>query len=346
MPLVVGGQILGFFSVDKAEAGFFNQEHVRLAEALAPQAAVAIQNAQLYAEVATGREQLRQLTRRLVDVQEAERRALSRDLHDTAGQSITALKLGLGLLMREGCLSEAAQARLERPAPDGRHGERGAAPLGGESAADKPGPLRPGTGTGSAALLLPAAARPDGGFLGRWPGRAPAGGGGDPVVPHCTGGLHQHCPLCPGERGVGHTAAGGGSGCGWSWKTTARALTWRRRCGGAGWGWWASASGRRCWGACSRSRAPGPPTGGLWLGHDGLRRAAARRHPAGCRSGRGDGGRWPGSGPPAVWPSIPGGHLSSRSERRHVGLGGAGPRQGAERCAERHLPGHRTAARG
>jgi signal transduction histidine kinase len=104
VPLVVGGKVFGIFSVDKAEAGFFKPVHLRLAEALAPQAAVAIQNARLYAEVKTGREQLQILSRRLVELQEQERRALSRDLHDTSGQSITAVKLALASLRRlDGC---------------------------------------------------------------------------------------------------------------------------------------------------------------------------------------------------------------------------------------------------
>ena len=45
--------------------------------------------------------QLQALTRRLMEVQESERQAMSRDLHDTAGQSMTALKLGLEMLLRE-----------------------------------------------------------------------------------------------------------------------------------------------------------------------------------------------------------------------------------------------------
>ncbi len=46
-------------------------------------------------------EQLRILSQRLVEVQEDERRAIARELHDEAGQSLTTLKLGLGLLERE-----------------------------------------------------------------------------------------------------------------------------------------------------------------------------------------------------------------------------------------------------
>jgi PAS domain S-box-containing protein len=46
-------------------------------------------------------QQLQALSHRLVQVQEAERRAVSRELHDETGQALTALKLGLGLLRRE-----------------------------------------------------------------------------------------------------------------------------------------------------------------------------------------------------------------------------------------------------
>jgi PAS domain S-box-containing protein len=45
VPLVAGGKTIGLYSLDKTEPGLFNSEHVRLAEALAAQAAVAIQNA-------------------------------------------------------------------------------------------------------------------------------------------------------------------------------------------------------------------------------------------------------------------------------------------------------------
>ena len=44
---------------------------------------------------------LQRLNRYLVEVQENERRALARELHDVAGQALTALLVGLGLLERE-----------------------------------------------------------------------------------------------------------------------------------------------------------------------------------------------------------------------------------------------------
>jgi PAS domain S-box-containing protein len=48
IPLISGGQVIGLFSIDKAEPDFFTEEHRQLAEGLAGQAAVAIQNARLF----------------------------------------------------------------------------------------------------------------------------------------------------------------------------------------------------------------------------------------------------------------------------------------------------------
>ncbi len=48
VPLVAGGEIIGCYGLDKAQPFFFTEEHVRIAEALAAQTAVAIQNIQLY----------------------------------------------------------------------------------------------------------------------------------------------------------------------------------------------------------------------------------------------------------------------------------------------------------
>ena len=49
----------------------------------------------LFQEVEEGRDRLQHLSRRLVEVQEAERRAIARELHDEIGQELTVLKLNL-----------------------------------------------------------------------------------------------------------------------------------------------------------------------------------------------------------------------------------------------------------
>lgn len=55
----------------------------------------------LAAQLARQREELRTLARRLITVQEDERAALSRELHDDIGQSITAIKLSAVALLGE-----------------------------------------------------------------------------------------------------------------------------------------------------------------------------------------------------------------------------------------------------
>jgi signal transduction histidine kinase len=51
-----------------------------------------------YAEIAKAREELKELSARLVEVQENERRTISRELHDEVGQSLSALLVELGNL--------------------------------------------------------------------------------------------------------------------------------------------------------------------------------------------------------------------------------------------------------
>ena len=48
VPLVAGGEVIGLYSLDKADPHFFTEEHRQLAEAFAGQAAIAISNALLY----------------------------------------------------------------------------------------------------------------------------------------------------------------------------------------------------------------------------------------------------------------------------------------------------------
>ncbi|HEV7746629.1 MAG TPA: PAS domain S-box protein [Pyrinomonadaceae bacterium] len=60
VPLIVSGKVVGVYSMDKSEPGFFTAEHVRLAETLAPPAASAIRNAQLFQESQRHREELEQ----------------------------------------------------------------------------------------------------------------------------------------------------------------------------------------------------------------------------------------------------------------------------------------------
>ncbi|MCL4523182.1 MAG: PAS domain S-box protein [Acidobacteria bacterium] len=117
VPLIAGGKVIGIYSVDKAEPEFFTEEHVQLAETLAAQAAVAVQNALLYDARTHVEWRLRQLSNRLLRLQEDERRRLARDLHDSFAQTIAAVSLNLArvgecaALLDEGAGKALAEAR-------------------------------------------------------------------------------------------------------------------------------------------------------------------------------------------------------------------------------------------
>jgi signal transduction histidine kinase len=108
--LIAGDQVIGLCSLEKREVGFFTQEHVQLTEALASQATVAVQNAWLFEQVQAGRERLQSLSRRLVEIQENERRYIARELHDETSQALASLMVGLTLLERDATRPEAIQA--------------------------------------------------------------------------------------------------------------------------------------------------------------------------------------------------------------------------------------------
>lgn len=101
VPLFARGTVAGLFSLSKREAGFFSQEHLRLAEAMSSQASVAVENAVLFEQMQESTVRMQSLSRRLVDAQESERRNIARELHDEAGQALVSLRFGLRLLERE-----------------------------------------------------------------------------------------------------------------------------------------------------------------------------------------------------------------------------------------------------
>ncbi|MBN1220113.1 MAG: GAF domain-containing protein [Anaerolineae bacterium] len=101
VPLQTSEQTIGAIEVMNKLSGPFNQSDLRLLNWLATPAAIAIQNARLFEQVQLGHHRLQSLSRRLVEVQESERRQIARELHDEAGQALTSLMVGLRLLERE-----------------------------------------------------------------------------------------------------------------------------------------------------------------------------------------------------------------------------------------------------
>lgn len=99
IPLIAQRHSIGYLILSNAK-DVYSQRYSRLAQSFAKQAAIEIYNAQLFEEIRKGRERLHVLSSQLVEVQEAERRALARELHDEIGQILTGLQFNLEMCKR------------------------------------------------------------------------------------------------------------------------------------------------------------------------------------------------------------------------------------------------------
>jgi signal transduction histidine kinase len=100
VPLTQQGQTVGLIALLSDLVGFFPEESMQRLRAFAAHADLVLRNARLFEEMREGRERLQALSRRLVGVQEDERRAVARELHDEAGQALTSLRVQVELLDR------------------------------------------------------------------------------------------------------------------------------------------------------------------------------------------------------------------------------------------------------
>ncbi|MGA9351020.1 MAG: GAF domain-containing sensor histidine kinase, partial [Anaerolineae bacterium] len=101
VPMKIEGETIGVMQVQSYRLDAYSQEDIDLLSALANVAVIAIENTRLFEQVRAGRERLRRLTQQVVSAQEEERRRLSRELHDEAGQALTALKISLDLIQSD-----------------------------------------------------------------------------------------------------------------------------------------------------------------------------------------------------------------------------------------------------
>jgi len=97
VPIRIGSRVEGVLYVINRASHPFTDRDEEILVRLADHAAIAIRNAQLFAQVRAGRERLQALSRQMVKVQEDERRHIARELHDEVGQLLTGLKLSLNM---------------------------------------------------------------------------------------------------------------------------------------------------------------------------------------------------------------------------------------------------------
>lgn len=99
VPLVVEGKTIGIVGVTSTRPSF-SDEDLQLLQVVADRVAPAIERGRLMEIVRSGRKRLEVLSRRLLMVQEEERRRLAVELHDELGQVLTAVKINLESLAR------------------------------------------------------------------------------------------------------------------------------------------------------------------------------------------------------------------------------------------------------
>ena len=95
VPIRTQGTRIGWLTLGTGPDNRLSTEALAIAAEAADQLALVLHDAQLFAALHAGRSRLRQLSHRLLAVQEEERRHLARELHDEFGQLLTVLVLQL-----------------------------------------------------------------------------------------------------------------------------------------------------------------------------------------------------------------------------------------------------------
>jgi PAS domain S-box-containing protein len=99
VPLLARQKLVGVLNLGASTPHAFDQSLCSAAQEVAQRLAVVLYNAHLFGALAISRQRQEELSRRLERLQEAERQAIARELHDEFGQTLTALSIHLQLAM-------------------------------------------------------------------------------------------------------------------------------------------------------------------------------------------------------------------------------------------------------
>ena len=96
IPLMVQGELWGSLNLGgPLDSKTFSAQNIAVAQEVSSLVSVALQQAKLFREIKLGRARLQALSRRLVEVQEAERHHIANELHDEIGQALTGINLAI-----------------------------------------------------------------------------------------------------------------------------------------------------------------------------------------------------------------------------------------------------------
>ena len=97
-PLQAGDQPLGMLALAREYGNPYSDDEISFIKSLASPIALAIQNARLFEQLTESQDQLRGLSRQLVQIQENQFSQLAEELHDRVGQDMTAININLNIL--------------------------------------------------------------------------------------------------------------------------------------------------------------------------------------------------------------------------------------------------------
>jgi PAS domain S-box-containing protein len=100
-PLISRDMAFGVLNLYSDQPGSFTPERVEFFQAYANQAAAALEKGRLFADLQSAHTRLRELSARLVEIEEEQRHEIARELHDSVGQSLTALNINLSILQNQ-----------------------------------------------------------------------------------------------------------------------------------------------------------------------------------------------------------------------------------------------------
>lgn len=111
VPLRLGETIIGLLQLSDRGEGLFTAEIIGFIEEIAVSLAIGLARKWADEELARSHRDLRALAARLAEAQELERKRLAQELHDRVGQTLTALNINMGIMLRR--LSPPETAELE-----------------------------------------------------------------------------------------------------------------------------------------------------------------------------------------------------------------------------------------